>query len=269
MSDQTISPWGEHAISTSKTLVFEIGPTRLHVFRRGGDLLVVEKRDEQARPVPAQPKLDEQAFWETGYRRYAFDEPVDQIHLRPRPPSRPVVVRPREPLSIAPGAQTTFYTAFPLDIQLSTKVNQVPVVLERTPSVVLSDTWFGDTTQGHLAYAIRSRARRDRVGYETVDHSRGVVSLKITNASDIPLRCEKVSLHLSHCALYAEAGHIWASTIMVRYRGLNELSALEYAAEAPQYLKASEMVAEAEESPPMGLIRRTFGRMNPALSGIL
>jgi hypothetical protein len=267
MDNLPAKPWGEQHISQGKTLVVTIGALKLHLYRRENDLLVVEKREKTDSQEAIKTAVNDDinaTLWQSGFRRYAFSNPLDTIIVRPLPPARPVVVRPREPLHLAPAAKIDFYVSFPLDYQLSAQreVNG-PIQLERGPSTILSDTWFGDSTQGHIAFSIRTRAQRDRTSYSEPDWARGVVRMTIHNEADTLLKCDKFSLRLAHCALYvgADDGHIWASSIQVNYRGADALSSLNYDTKAPPYLEQPHLLSASEEPVPSGLLRRTFGRI--------
>ncbi len=267
MDNLPAKPWGEQQITQGKTLVVTIGALKLHLFRRENDLLVVEKRvmpDSQETIKTAVNDDINATLWQSGFRRYAFNTPLDRMVVRPLPPARPVVVRPREPLHLAPAAKIDFYISFPLDYQLNAQRSDNGLIqLERGPSTILSDTWFGDSTQGHIAFSIKTRAQRDRSSYKERDWGRGVVRMTIHNEADTLLRCDKFSLRLAHCALYegADDGHIWASSIQVTYRGADALSSLNYETKAPPYLEQPTLLTASEEPVSSGLLRRTFGRI--------
>jgi len=264
MDFPSTKPWGEQPILQGKTHIVSIGPLKLHLFRRENDLLVVEKRiSAKDDEIIKNAIEDENTLWQGGFRRYAFNQPLEKVSIRALPPARPVVVRTREPLHLAPGAKLDFYVSFPLDYQLNTPAEFGSTQLERRPSTILSDTWFGDTTQGHIAFAIKTRAQRDRSSYAEPDWSRGIVRMSIKNESDSLLRCDKFSLRLAHCALYEGIGEgpIWASSVQVNYRGPESLSALNYDNQPPPYLTQPQLLSAAEEPMPSGLLRRTFGRI--------
>jgi hypothetical protein len=260
-------PWGEQHIIGGKTLVVTIGTLKLNLFRRENDLLVVEKREKPDSQETIKTAVNDDinaTLWQSGFRRYAFNNPLEKVFVRPLPPARPVVVRPREPLHLAPSAKIDFYVSFPLDYQLNAQREvHGPIHLERGPSTILSDTWFGDSTQGHIAFSIRTRAQRDHSSYTKADWGRGVVRMTIHNEADTVLRCDKFSLRLAHCALYegANDGHIWATSIQVTYRGADALSSLNYETKPPPYLEQPLLLSAAEEPLPSGLLRRTFGRI--------
>jgi hypothetical protein len=269
MNNLPNKPWGEHLIEQGKSLVVSIDALNLHLFRRDNDLLVVEKREK----IQSQEKLNSAicedihaSLWQSGFRRYAFNNPLEKIFVRPLPPARAVVVRPRESLHLAPAAKIDFYVSFPLDYQLYAVRNDALITLERGPTTVLSDTWFGDSTHGHIAFSIKTRAQRDRSTYKEPDWGRGIVRMTIHNEADTLLRCDKFSLRLAHCALYEGVGEgpIWASSIQVNYRGADSLSALNYSTTPPPYLSQSQLLSTAEEPIPSGLLRRTFGRITGA-----
>jgi hypothetical protein len=130
--------------------------------------------------------------------------------------------------------------------------------MERLRSVILSDTWFGDQLSGVLCYALKSRARRERSDIGTIPPGRALCKLQIHNESEEQLHCTKFCLRLDHCHLWLDQEQLWTSPVRVRFHGQDQMSAVDYSAEAPAEAKGARRVAEAVESPLSGLIRRTF-----------
>lgn len=254
-----ITPWGKVAFADQKEVRLEWDRLRIRVIRRGSDLLLVEQRD-------GGDVIDLGADPESDFRRYAFQSPVQMIQVLPRTPDRPIVVQPLHPLRLAPKANVDFYVSIPVDIQLATGDHNDSADLERIRSEILSDTWFGDQIGGVLCYAVKSRARRECPSAESVQSNRAICKVQITNKSTEQLHCTKFCLRLNHCHLWQHGGALWTSPVNVRYNGSEQLSAIDYSEKAPAEAPGAVQIAEAEDPPLSGLIRRTFAGLGTALA---
>jgi hypothetical protein len=179
-------------------------------------------------------------------------------------PDRPIVVHPLHPLRLAPKAHVDFYVSIPVDIQLLTGELENQETLERIRSEILSDTWFGDRVGGVLCYAVKSRARRECPPRESAQNTRAICKVQIINKSKEQLHCTKFCLRLNHCHLWQHGTSLWTSPVNVRYNGSDQLSAIDYSEKAPVEAVGAVKIAEAEEAPLSGLIRRTFAGLGTA-----
>lgn len=258
MSILTI-PWGVVQFFEQKEVRLEWERLRIRVIKRGSDLLLIEQRDEVE-------EIEFGADPEAEFRRYAFQSPVDTIQVRPRMADRPIVVHPLHPLRLAPKANVDFYVSIPVDIQLSTGDQEKGHDLERIRSEILSDTWFGDQISGVLCYATKSRARRECPAIGDAQSTRAICKVQIHNKSTEQLHCTKFCLRLNHCHLWQCGNSLWTSPVNVRYNGSDQLSAIDYSEKAPVEASGAVKIAEAEEAPLSGLIRRTFAGLSTALA---
>ncbi len=257
------SPWGAHSFGTERRITLPLGRIAIRCLRRGSDLLVRETRIQGPGEAPVD-NIDESTA-----RRYAFDQPVETVEAHPRTPSRPLLVRPRQSLVLGPGARVLFFVTIPIEVQLDATIGTKKHRIERLPSEILSDTWFGDTVEGVLCFGLKSRARRDREELGSREASRCICTLDIVNESQDPLRCEKFCLRLEHCKLWTDPTGLWTSPVRIRYRGTGQLSAIDYDSGPPEASSNARLVAEAETPPPQrGLLRRTFAYTGLASLGL-
>ncbi|MFU8847807.1 MAG: DUF432 domain-containing protein [Opitutales bacterium] len=255
----TRTPWGSVQFSAQNEVRLDWERLRILVIKRGSDLLIIEERDQtEASQLEANPEAE--------FRRYAFQSSVDAIQVRPCMPDRPIVVHPLHPLRLAPKANVDFYVSIPVDILLSTGDQEKGHDLERIRSEILSDTWFGDQMTGVLCYATKSRARRDCPAMADAQSARAICKVQIQNKSTEQLHCTKFCLRLNHCHLWLCENSLWTSPVNVRYNGSDQLSAIDYSEKAPVEASGAVKIAEAEEAPLSGLIRRTFASLSTALA---
>jgi hypothetical protein len=254
------SHWGLLKFSEQKEIRLEWAGLRIRIIKRGSDLLLVENRGD----TPSGVQLG--ADPESDFRRYAFENPVEAIHVQPLTPERPLVVQPLHPLRLAPKAKVDFYVSIPVDIQLSTGESNSGDTLERIRGEILSDTWFGDQMSGSLCYAIKSRARRECTEINAETTARAICKIHIQNKSTELLHCTKFCIRLDHCHLWQSGSSIWTSPVQIRFNGSDQLSAIDYSEKPPSEALDAKKIADAIEKPLSGLIRRTFAGLGASLT---
>lgn len=247
-------PWKDYPACEETDIRVSAGPLELIFGRRGHDWLMAEIREDAA------PQADsaEHSPWDSGFQRFAFEEDVETIFLRPRMPNRPVVVRPLHPLTIAPGAKVEFYISLPVDAQVYARLRSGrQMTIARLPTERLSDTWFGNTVEGTFAYSLKSRARRELHEISEIAPNRVICPLRISNASADPLPCDKFCLRLQHCRIWSEpSGRMRASAITLRFHGGEQMTTADYESAAPD--KAT-LLMEADQPATRNLLQRSFG----------
>jgi hypothetical protein len=254
------SPWGLLKFSNQKEIRLQWDQLRIRVIKRGSDLLLVENRGN----TPSGVQLG--ADPESDFRRYAFQHPVEAIHVQPHTPDRPLVVHPQHPLRLAPKAKVDFFVSIPLDVQLFAGEKESVEAIERIRGEILSDTWFGDLASGVLCYAIKSRARRECPAINSGNIARALCKVEIHNKSTEQLHCTKFCLRLDHCHLWQSGPSLWTSPVHIRFNGNDQLSAIDYSEKAPPEASDAKKIAEAVEAPLHGLIRRTFAGLGNSLT---
>lgn len=251
--------WGLLEFEELKELRLVWERLRIRLIQRGCDLLLVEIRDDrEIVELGADPESD--------FRRYAFQQSINNLLVEPRLPDRPVVVQPLHPLRLAPKAEVDFYVSLPVDIDLSTEIRGDAQPIERIRSELLSDTWFGDQINGVLCYAVKSRARRESPPSEAGTGNRAICQIRIHNKSAEQLHCSRFCLRLNHCHLWQSGQTLWTSPVTIRYNGSEQLSSVDYSDKAPAELQDAIKVVDAEDPPITGLIRRTFATLGTALA---
>lgn len=249
------SQWGLLQFSESKEIRLEWDRLLIRILKRGSDLLLVENRGDTSTCIQlgADPESD--------FKRYAFQSPINAVHVQPLTPDRPLVIQPLHPLRLAPQAKVDFYVSIPLDIQLSTGEKKHGEKLERIRSEILSDTWFGDQIAGVLSYALKSRARRECPTIDSQHTARAICKIQIHNKSAEQLNCTKFCIHLDRCNLWQSGDALWTSLINIRFNGNDQLSTVDYSEKAPTEAVDATKIASAIEDPLKGLIRRTFASL--------
>jgi len=145
--------------------------------------------------------------------RFVLGKTGESVLLKPALADRPVIIKPREPFNLAPGAETKLYVSSPLWISIS--VGSPSVQLKETPIIRPSDTWFGPSTlEGMLCYASKTH------GYLHCDElpmrmHRAVTPVKIVNDAESTFLLERFSLPAPHLKLFcdSESKFLWTQPL--------------------------------------------------------
>lgn len=233
------------------TLQAEINGLRVMITRRPGEWQVETIRatdateDTAATPEP---------------RRYIFEGTDERVTLLPRLADRPVVMRPLNPLTVAPGAQAEIYVSSPVLVQIA--VGPEPTVLEEVFPVQPSDTWFGESTiAGELCYASRTRARL-RPDELPPTNDRAMTAIRISNRASDPLHMERLALRAPNLDLFATAaGGLWTEDIALDRAGGDRLTRLTRIDGPPRHAGDAELLGTAREPAARNFFARAFGEM--------
>jgi len=248
----TGSIWATHAVPAGGSTSIAVGPLRIRLRRAGDELwvrtLLLPAGD--AEPVDA---------GDGDWSRWALPEGApEEIHLAPGLPDRLLVVRPRLPFHLAPGATARLHVRVPVQVQLRVGSREGPWIGEY-PTILLSDTWWGDPESGELAFWLDTHARRS-ISADLFEPHMAVCTMGLVNRSRDPLPVTRVALRPVHLAIFGSPRGLWCEELRVTWDE-GEEAQVEMMGRAP---------AEAEEPSPLaapriaaerGLRVRTFARL--------
>ena len=240
--------WGEFTVPPGETLSTEINGMRVTISRRPGEWQVATVRATDQAGDAAEP------------RRYVFEHTDERVYLLPRLADRPVIMRPLNPLTVAPGAQTEIYVSSPVLVQVA--VGPDRTALEEVFSVQPSDTWFGESTiAGELCYASRTRARL-RPDELPPTNDRAMTAVRISNRGSDPLHIERLALRAPNLDLFATAaGALWTEDIALDRAGGDRLTRLTRIDGPPRHAHGAELLGTAREPMARNFVVRAFGEM--------
>lgn len=135
-----------------------------------------------------------------------------ELSLEPRLADRPIVTRPEIEASLAPGLSTEVFFGSPIWLGVSVGARQLLEVPVWRPS----DTWFGpDTTRGILAYAGRTRLRRERDEL-VLTQGRVATQATIINRQSHPVVLDHVALPMPAMRTFIDTtGRLWSDAVTV------------------------------------------------------
>lgn len=251
--------YNQQKVEPEQYLSAQIGPLELWIRHTGDEFHVAVKRNahsenviETSHPEPVKDTPDACLSWS----RWVVGQNFDTMQLLPVMPDRPVVVRPATPVSIPTGNEALFFVAVPIWVDISV-FGPAKVTLLQAPSVVLSDTWFGDPMTGELCYSMRTRARR-KVSDSPVRPHRVLCPVLIRNTTTEQLDVERFCVHIQNLTVYAGQSRLWTNEVRISFRGENETSQVKYVESAPEYEHIDRLLSNPRAPQKKTLLQRSF-----------
>lgn len=214
--------WGLHEVGDHTVLLWRGGLLDLYLQREGCDwLLATDYRDVDCENpgvevVDSVPDHLSQSRWALGDDR-------SWLRFRAQPPSRPVLVRTRTPLKVPGGVDLKFYVFTPLDVGVGMACSETAkdsewVALDPVPTMVLSDTWYGDQIKGEFCFSLKTHARRDISGMVPRPY-RVITPVTLRNRSSSSMVCDRLCLRLAYANLFHDGRSVWSSAITIENHG--------------------------------------------------
>jgi hypothetical protein len=254
--------WEPKEISVDQCFAAQIGPLRLWLKRAGDELRMAfhgspePESLTEIRPLAphagAEPEDLEWGRWVVG--------PMgESVRLVPVMPDRPVVVHPEMPVKIPSDQEALFFVSIPVWVRV-TAGQAGKLKLCEQPSVVLSNTWFGDTVSGELCYSLRSRARRSITDSEPRPHF-AVCPVRIRNTSTSQLAVERLCVHVEHLRIYFGPRQLWTNDVNITFSGEADVSRVSYLQNPPDHEPVERVLSEARTPLKKSLLQRSLGGM--------
>lgn len=249
-------PWGDVDLEEDGERRTEIGPLRLRIRHSKGEIWLAHTRDHADGPGDrgAVPGADEPEWV-----RWAVPDGTHRVRLWPVFPDRPLVARPEKSFHLVRGAQVRVYVRVPLSVRVELP-DPPEVTLQEIPTVTLSDTWFGDFTEGELTYYLPTTARREIRPEHFAPHL-AACPLQLSNSSTDNLEVEKIALRVAHLSIFGRDGELWADETSVRYRGAEEGSEIRISGRPPREASGAALVTPPRVPRERGFRARTFARL--------
>lgn len=255
------SLWGDRPVpAPGEAQRLDVGPLTVWLRAENGELWITHSRaaggEEPDRSLPAG------AQWS----RWALPEEQRHLRLSPVFPDRPLVVKPEHAFTLMRRASARIYMRVPIwvRVEVMDRPGGRRALLTEIPTVLLSETWWGDVRDGELAYWLTTKGRRKPM-LDLLDAHQVVSAVQLDNLSDDDLQVEKLSLRVEHLSVYEKDGWLWAEEVRLEYHGEDEGTDIKMADNPPP-----EAAGAREIAPPRVQGRsfkaRTFARLR-ALSG--
>jgi hypothetical protein len=214
------SPWWTPLrLARERGVRLRLGPLTLYLHRGDDEWMFAAERLEAAEEIDARAELTplDSLPGHLGNSRYIYRHPEGTVAFVPLLADRPVVIRPRQPVFMLPGEETTFYVSTPVwvGIRIGAETGgESATLLREVPAQIMSDTWFGPSThEGVLCYAARTHARNHPDEVPLRFH-RAVTPVRLHNRADSTLAVEKLSLPAPLLSIYGQHdGGLWTDAV--------------------------------------------------------
>jgi hypothetical protein len=258
--------WDPFPIKPRAVVYASLGPLEVWLRRLGEDWYVAHRRaDPEAQPsaprvLPSSGKLND-----LPWSRWVSSHASERMRLVPALPDRSVVVRPRYPLNVPTGESVLFYVNIPLWVRV-TVGESFELALSEIPSVVLSNTWFGEPTAGELCYALKTKAQRDLE--ELSNHPyMATCPVKVENLAPTGLDFQRICVRVEHLHVYRGLRRLWTNQVEVQFKGEDFASQINIIKYAPRLEGISERLCAAREPVERSLLKKSFSVLR-SLTGL-
>ena len=164
--------------------------------------------------------------------------------------------RPALALKVPAGRDALFFISIPVWVRV-TAGSPEGITLCELPSMVLSNTWFGEPTAGELCYALRTRAVRSLEEVETRAYT-AVCPITVSNQAPKELNFERLCVRVENLSVYQGADRLWTNQLEVRFQGEEQSSQVTIGREAPKFAGEPVKVCEARQQADKTLLAQSF-----------
>ena len=235
---------------------YQIGPLIIWIYRDTHQwMLAYDRQDSETEFIES--ATPEEKPENVPWSQYLAGEDKPVIQFSPLMPDRPVIVRPKNLTNVLHGFECVLFVFVPVWVVIKAGAKG-ELTLCKIPSVVLSNTWFGDTMSGEMCYSMRIPAELSVVSSSVGPH-RVICPVKIKNKSREDLEFQRVCVRVEHLNIYEGKHCNWANEVSVVYEGEGQDCEIKYSDRPPQFEKTGALIAKSRTPAPRGLLGRTFG----------
>lgn len=250
--------WLSHTVAEGQTLDCHLGPLSLQIHHGRGEWQLALTEGEETDAVwCATLCLRDGGIDGDSFERFLFSRRDPVLQLVPMLADRPVVIRPRQPVFLPSGEETTMYLSSPLSLRV--EVGDPAVLLRELPMLRLSDTWFGPSTrEGELCYSGKTHARHTLAEVPRRAH-RAITPLHVRNEAATPLGLDKISLPVPVLSLYGAAdGSLWTQAVTMIRGSDSDMAAMRIERAPADYAGPVSLVAGPRREQARGGLVRAF-----------
>jgi hypothetical protein len=225
--------------------------------RSGEDwYLASQKSEKQTAASPLKEITGSRIPKDLSFSRWVVGSDLATVRFVPAMPDRSIVVRPAIALKVPAGKDALFFTSIPVWVRVAAG-SPDGITLCELPSMVLSNTWFGEPTAGELCYALRTRAVRSLEEVETRAYM-AVCPITVLNRAPKELNFERLCVRVEHLNVYQGTDRLWTNELEVRFQGEEQSSQVTIGREAPEFAGEPVKVCEARQQADKTLLAQSF-----------
>lgn len=247
--------WMPHAMGQDQSMDLCLGSLRVWMHRGEQEWYIAHEIESENTERCSVAISDESLAPDRDWTRWILDDCIERIQLSPQLPDRPLIVRPEMPMCLMPKQSVQFFIGIPiwLAITFGAKYEQAIEI----PTMTLSNSWFGQFTEGELCYAVKTTAKLHPQEL-LPSPQRAVFPLEIRNISQEKLNFERLCIRPQYLNVFQGNTRLWTSKGRVSYRGEDNWSRIVYASNAPEFDQASRLLGAARDSMQRGAFLKTF-----------
>lgn len=180
------------------------------------------------------------------------------LNILPALPDRPIVVKPETTLKILPGKNVLVFIRVPIWLQFYAGTKKKENLVFECSSKELSSTWFGEPDSGTLAYSLRLKPDAQLFEKPKSFTNHIICPIRLTNDSNMPLDVQRLLLHGEYLNIYGERNELYTNEVKIKFKGISEISDVQYSNQAPSYSKHSCQISSARSSKTKNVITKSF-----------
>jgi len=190
------------------------------------------------------------------FSRWVVGPDVSTVQFVPSMPDRSIVARPAVALKVPAGKDALFFMSIPVWVRV---VVQPPngITLCELPTLILSNTWFGEPTSGELCYALRTRAMRSLEEIEKRPYT-AICPVSIRNSAPKELNFERLCVRVEYLNVYRGRERLWTNELNVRFQGDEHSSQVTIGKGAPTFGGNLIKACEAREPVDKTILKQSF-----------
>ena len=146
--------------------------------------------------------------------------------IQPALPEKPIVFKGSR-LNVAPKQKLTFFLKVPLKVQVYFSKSQPENLMKEIAVKRLSDTWFGETDSGEVAFALGSEYFLNIKEIKPSEFE-AICPVTIFNNSPALFEIERLIIRVDNMALYQSEGKMVTSVVEIEFKGKDVISSAEY-----------------------------------------
>lgn len=202
--------------------------------------------------------------------RWTNEDREAEVQLQPVFSDLPLVARPNDPLFIGRKTRARIYVRVPVWCRIVLHSEGVDRISMEIPSLVLSKTWSGTTTEGELCYWAPTSARRE---YEEslFEPHLVICPVEISNDSAEELQVERLCLRVAHLSIFDTRGQMWSDLTEISFSGGGKVSGVGVSGRPPAEAAKAQLVGRPRIPEKRSFSARTFSWIKdiPGFSAIV
>jgi hypothetical protein len=258
--------WNPVPMRPGTPIHVSLGTLELWVRHLHEDWFVAFRRADPEVPLcPPHPVRESSALEGLPWRRWVSGSSAAWLRLIPALPDRSVVVRPSYPLNVPTGESVLFYANVPIWVRVAVG-EKAELTLCEIPSVILSNTWFGEPTAGELCYSLKTKAQRDLEAVSNHPYM-AACPVHVENQAPTDLEFQRICVRVEHLHVFRGRQRLWTNQVEVLFKGEDFASQITVLKYAPKVEQVSERLCPAREPVERSLLKKSFSFLR-SLTGI-